>query len=129
MDSPKLQHHNNLKVKVKKKLGRIEKLITNSIPIHLGISRTRVKNLICRGLVFSSILNRPIDLNYKLSEDETFILELNLNKKTILEKEKMKLDIIYEDEHLLVINKEAGLVVHPGSGTDGGTLVNGFFFH
>ena len=41
----------------------------------------------------------------------------------------MDLDIIFEDEHLLVINKKPGLVVHPGSGINEGTLVNGLLAH
>ena len=43
--------------------------------------------------------------------------------------EKLNLDIIYEDAHLAVINKPAGLVVHPGSGNYGGTLLNGLLYH
>ncbi len=43
--------------------------------------------------------------------------------------ESIKLDIVYEDEHLLVLNKPAGLVVHPGAGNQNGTLVNGLLAH
>ena len=50
---------------------------------------------------------------------------LALKKNKTLVKEKMDLDIIFEDEHLLVINKKSGIVVHPGSGINEGTLVNG----
>ncbi len=118
-----------MNVKIKKKLGRLEKIIKESIPKDLGISRSRVKNLISKGLVFSSISNKPIDLNYKLTNDETLFLKINLKEEKILEKEKMELDIVFEDKHLLVINKKSGLVVHPGSGIDNGTLVNGLFYH
>ncbi|MFL2802486.1 MAG: RluA family pseudouridine synthase [Paracoccaceae bacterium] len=129
MASSNLQNKKSFKVKIKKKIGRLEKIITESIPKDLGISRTRVKNLISRGLIFSTISNRAIDLNHKLLEDETLILDLDLNSNQVLVKEKMKLDIIFEDEHLLVINKKPGLVVHPGSGINSGTLVNGLLYH
>ena len=129
MESYNLINKKNFKVKIKKKLGRLEKIIKESLPKDLGISRTRVKNLISRGLIFSTISNRPIDLNHKLLEDETLIIDLDLNSNQVLVKEKMKLDIIFEDEHLLVINKKPGLVVHPGSGINSGTLVNGLLYH
>ena len=129
MVSSNLKTAKNFKFKVRKKSGRLEKIIAESIPKDLGISRTRVKNLISNGLIFSAISNRPINLDHKLSDHETLILELDLNKKKVLVKEKMELDIIFEDEHLLVINKQSGLVVHPGSGIDSGTLVNGLLYH
>ena len=68
MASSNLQNKKSFKVKIKKKIGRLEKIITESIPKDLGISRTRVKNLISRGLIFSTISNRAIDLNHKLLE-------------------------------------------------------------
>ena len=129
MVSSNLKTAKNFKFKVRKKSGRLEKIIAESIPKDLGISRTRVKNLISNGLIFSAISNKPINLDHKLSDDETLILELDLDKKKVLVKEKMELDIIFEDEHLLVINKKSGLVVHPGSGIDSGTLVNGLLYH
>ena len=129
MVSSNLKTAKIFKFKVIKKSGRLEKIITESIPKDLGISRTRVKNLIANGLIFSDISNRPIDLNHKLSDDEILILELDSDRKQVLVKEKMELDIIFEDEHLLVINKKSGLVVHPGAGIDSGTLVNGLLYH
>ena len=49
--------------------------------------------------------------------------------ETSIKPQKIKLNILYEDEDLIVINKEAGLVVHPGSGNFDNTLVNGLVFH
>ena len=46
-----------------------------------------------------------------------------------LKPEKMKLNILYEDEHIIVINKQSGLIVHPAPGHKSGTLVNGLLFH
>ena len=129
MSFSNIQNKNYLKVKIKKKLGRLEKVITESIPTDLGISRTRVKNLISKKLIYSSISKKPIELDHNLLDGETLIFELEINKNKTLTKEKMDLDIIFEDEHLLVINKKPGLVVHPGSGINEGTLVNGLLAH
>ena len=49
--------------------------------------------------------------------------------ETSIKPQKIKLNILYEDEDLIVLNKEAGLVVHPGSGNLDNTLVNGLVFH
>lgn len=124
-----LQNKKYIKVKIKKKIGRLEKVIAESIPKGLGISRSRVKNLISNGLVFSTLSKQHIDLNHALSNNEILVFDLDLNKKQILIKEEMELDIIFEDEHLIVINKNPGLVVHPGSGVKSGTLVNGLLAH
>ena len=104
MSFSNIQNKNYLKVKIKKKLGRLEKVITESIPTDLGISRTRVKNLISNKLIYSSISKKPIELDHNLLDGETLIFELEINKNKTLTKEKMDLDIIFEDEHLLVIN-------------------------
>ncbi len=57
-------------------------------------------------------------------------IQLNLpNMSEKLMAEKIPLDIVYEDEYLLVLNKPAGLVIHPGAGNRNGTLVNGLLYH
>ena len=129
MSFSNIQNKKYLKVKIKKKFGRLEKVITESLPKNLGISRTRVKSLISKKLIYSSISKKPIELDHNLIDNETLIFELEIKKNKTLVKEKMDLDIIFEDEHLLVINKESGIVVHPGSGINEGTLVNGLLAH
>jgi 23S rRNA pseudouridine1911/1915/1917 synthase len=87
------------------------------------ISRTRIKNL---------ILNKKLKLNNKILEDPSKkistgdILELIIPepKKASLKPYKYKLDIIYEDEDLIVLNKPAGIVMHPGAGNFDNTIVN-----
>ena len=91
-----IKNKNYLKVKIKKKLGRLEKVITESIPTDLGISRTRVKNLISKKLIYSSISKKPIELDHNLLDGETLIFELEINKNKTLTKEKMDLDIILQ---------------------------------
>ena len=87
------------------------------------ISRTRIKNL---------ILNKKLKLNNKILEDPSKkisvgdILELVIPepKNTSLKPYKYKLDISYEDEDLIVLNKPAGIVMHPGAGNFDNTIVN-----
>jgi len=86
-------------------------------------SRTRIKNL---------ILNKKLKLNNKILEDPSKrlssgdILELTIPKpkKASLKPFKYKLDIIYEDSDLIILNKPAGIVMHPGAGNFDKTIVN-----
>jgi len=87
------------------------------------ISRTRVKNL---------ILNQNLKLNNKIIKDpskkiipgDTLELTIPEPKKASLKPYKYKLDIVYEDEDLIVLNKPAGIVMHPGAGNFDKTIVN-----
>lgn len=60
---------------------------------------------------------------------EELVLKATLQVQTSSQPEQMDLDIIYEDDDILVVNKPVGLVVHPGAGNWTGTLVNGLLFH
>ena len=87
------------------------------------ISRTRVKNL---------ILNQNLKLNNEIIKDpskrvipgDTLELTIPKPKKASLKPYKYKLDILYEDEDLIVLNKPAGIVMHPGAGNFDKTIVN-----
>ncbi len=63
--------------------------------------------------------------SYKVKVDDIINIDESFKEEIILEKNKIDLDIIYEDDYLIVINKPSGLVVHPGSGNYNNTLVNG----
>ena len=110
----------NLIVKVKDKNLRVDVFITKK---ENKISRTRIKNL---------ILNKKLRLNNKIIEDPSKkisigdFLELIIPepKKASLKPYKYKLDITYEDEDLIVLNKPAGIVMHPGAGNFDNTIVN-----
>lgn len=60
---------------------------------------------------------------------ETVTLQATLDVQTHSEPEDIALDILFEDEHVIVVNKPAGLVVHPGAGNPAGTLVNALLHH
>ena len=110
----------NLIVKDKDKNLRVDVFINKK---ENNISRTRVKNL---------ILNKKLRLNHEILEDPSKkiltndVLELTVPepKKSFLKPYKYKLDITYEDEDLIVINKPAGIIMHPGAGNFDNTIVN-----
>ena len=94
-----------------------------------NISRSKIKKLINEGLVkVDDFIVKP---SYKLKGRENISVNYAdfLDNQFQLDKQDIPLDIIYEDEHLLAINKKSGLVVHPGSGNKNGTLLNGLLFH
>ncbi|MBD1163463.1 RluA family pseudouridine synthase [Pelagibacterales bacterium SAG-MED11] len=87
------------------------------------ISRTRIKNLILdKKLKLNNQIN--IDPSKKVSYGDTIELIIPEPKMASLTPYKYKLDIIYEDEDLIVINKPAGIVMHPGAGNFDKTIVN-----
>ena len=92
------------------------------------ISRTRIKNLILDNRLK---LNNKIILNpsKKIREGDVITLTIPEPKKASLEPYKMKLNIIYEDEDLIVLNKPAGIVMHPGAGNYDKTIVNALIHH
>ena len=110
----------NLIVKEKDKNVRVDVFINKN---ESEISRTRVKNL---------ILNKKLKLNNNILDDPSKkisigdVLELTIPepKKASLKPYKYKLDIVYEDEDLIVLNKPAGIVMHPGAGNLDNTIVN-----
>ena len=88
-----------------------------------NISRTRIKNLILdkKLKVNNKIL---VDPSKRLSINDIIDLVIPEPKKTSLKPYKYKLDIIYEDDDLIVLNKPAGIVMHPGAGNIDNTIVN-----
>ncbi len=87
------------------------------------ISRTRIKNLI---LDQKLKLNNKIliDPSKKISPGDNIILTIPEPKKASLKPYKFKLDIVYEDKDIIIINKPAGIIMHPGAGNYDNTIVN-----
>ncbi len=91
-------------------------------------SRNRITNWIKQGLVL--IDDKIAKPNQKVMGDEIIIINAPIDENTrAFTPEDIPLDIIYDDEYILVINKPAGLTVHPGNGNWSGTLLNGLLFH
>jgi 23S rRNA pseudouridine1911/1915/1917 synthase len=93
------------------------------------VSRNRIQNAIKIGCIL--VNQKEIKSNYKVKpgDEISLVLPSNPDEETPLLPQYIPLDIFYEDEHLMVINKPAGLVVHPGTGNTTGTLVNGLLYH
>lgn len=92
-----------------------------------GWSRSRLQRLIEGGDVL--VNDASVKASYKLREGDEVDAELTEEPARKFEPENIPLDIVYEDEYLAVINKPAGMVVHPGAGVPSGTLANAIAWH
>ena len=90
-------------------------------------SRARIQRLIEDGDVL--VNGRTAKSSYKLRADDEIEVELTPLASTAFTPEDIPLDIVYEDDELIVVNKPAGLVVHPAAGISAGTLANALAYH
>ncbi len=103
---------------------RIDRYISDHIE---DISRSAVTKLIEDGKV--TVGEKPVKKNYKTAEGDRICVMLDEPKPVDILPEEIPLDIVYEDEDLLVVNKPKGMVVHPAPGHESGTLVNALMYH
>ena len=92
-----------------------------------GWSRVRLQKVVADGDV--SVNETPAKSSYKVRAADQIEIELPAPVVEAFEPENIALDIVFEDEFLAVINKPAGMVVHPGAGVRSGTLANAVAFH
>lgn len=90
-------------------------------------SRSAIQQWIKDGHV--TVNGNHVKANYKVQENDQIKVEVPAPKELNIEAEEMPLDIVYEDEDVVVVNKPRGLVVHPAPGNYSGTLVNGLLAH
>ena len=93
----------------------------------IGLSRNRIQALIETGRVF--VNGKPVHQALKLKENDRVTLDVPPRRTSRLLAEPMPLSIVHEDDALLVLDKPAGLVVHPGAGVQNGTLVHALLHH
>ena len=104
---------------------RIDKFLMNRIE---GATRNKLQQAINAGLVL--VNGKEVKQNYKVKPLDNIIIYSDLSpESTDVVPEKMDLNIAFEDEDLMIINKPAGMVVHPGSGNYSGTLLNGIAYY
>lgn len=104
---------------------RIDKFILNRV---VNTSRNKIQTAIGNGMVL--VNNQTIKSNYKVKPGDHIIFYSDNDPETYeIIPEEMPLNIVYEDDHVMVINKPAGMVVHPGAGNFNGTLINGVAWH
>ncbi|HET9710354.1 MAG TPA: RluA family pseudouridine synthase, partial [Pyrinomonadaceae bacterium] len=92
-----------------------------------GWSRARLQKLIDNEDVL--VNGKPSKPSYKLREGDDLEIELTATSTVEFAPENIPIDIVYEDDTLVVVNKPAGLVVHPAAGTPSGTLANALVYH
>lgn len=98
---------------------RLDKALSQ---LNSDLSRARIQKLIEEQKVL--VNNKPQKASYKVQEDDTIKIEIEEAKEIELKEQDIPLDILYEDNDIIVVNKPKGLVVHPGNGNPDGTLVN-----
>jgi len=103
---------------------RIDAFLTENVD---GWSRSRVQKLIDAGDVL--VNGKAVRSSYKLRSGDEIDAEFNDIPAKVFEPQDIPLDIVFEDDYLAVINKPAGMVVHPGHGIPDGTLANAIAFH
>ena len=104
---------------------RVDKFLINRIE---NLSRNKIQIAAKSGFIF--VNETSVKPNFKIKPKDVVKVTLpHPPFENLLKSEKIPLNIVFEDDHLIVINKEAGLVVHPGHGNYSGTLVNALLYH
>ena len=104
---------------------RVDKFLMNFVE---NATRNKVQQAAKQGNIF--VNGSPVKSNYRVkANDEVKVLFAHPPHEDLLVAENIALDIVYEDEQLLVVNKPAGMVVHPGHGNYSGTLINALVYH
>ncbi|MGX7013894.1 RluA family pseudouridine synthase [Vagococcus silagei] len=109
---------------IKDEAGRIDKVLTQVFDAY---SRSQIQSWLKESLV--SVNQEPVKANYKVKEHDDITIQIPEVKELELIAEDIPLDIIYEDDDVIVINKPQGMVVHPSAGHPNGTLVNALLYH
>ncbi|MBK8606161.1 MAG: RluA family pseudouridine synthase [Chitinophagaceae bacterium] len=104
---------------------RIDKFLMQRIE---NATRNKLQRAIAMGMV--QVNGKEVKSNYKIKPLDSIVIYSDMSPdQTDLVPEKMELNIVYEDDDLMIINKPAGMVVHPGSGNHNGTLLNGIAYY
>jgi 23S rRNA pseudouridine1911/1915/1917 synthase len=116
--------HAELLVSAEQAGARLDRFLAEQLP---ELSRTRIQALVEEGRVrVDGIARKP---SHRMEKDETVEIELPAPEPPGVEPEPIALDILYEDEDLAIVNKPAGMVVHPGAGMNRGTAVAALLSH
>jgi 23S rRNA pseudouridine1911/1915/1917 synthase len=124
-DQQELFEHYRFRADSGQSLLRIDKFLFARIE---NTSRTRIQDAAYAGNIL--VNNKPVKPNYKVKPGDTVQVVLPTPPREIdLIPENIPLEIVYEDEDVVVVNKEPGMVVHPAYGNYTGTLVNALMWH
>ena len=103
---------------------RIDKFLAEAIP---DVSRSHIQKLIASGLV--TVGEKAVKANYKTALNDEIAVRIPEPEMPDIQPEDIPLDILYEDNDILIVNKPKGMVVHPANGNQHGTLVNALLYH
>jgi len=124
-DNEELYEHHRIEADAKQSLLRLDKFLMDRLP---NVSRNKVQDAIRQEFV--KVNEKAVKPNYRVHPKDVIVIALpEPPRDTDVVAENIPLNIIYEDDHLLVVNKEAGMVVHPAYNNWSGTLVNALTYH
>ena len=125
LEEGSLYEHYRLTVDPGQSSIRIDKFLANRLD---NASRSRIQAAAEAGNIL--VENKPVRTNYKVKPNDEIVIVLDYPRRELkIIPEDIPLNVVFEDDQLLVINKNPGLVVHPGHGNYSGTLVNGLAFY
>lgn len=124
-ESAELYEHYRVVADKGQKPLRIDKFLVNRIE---NSSRTKIQHAAAAGNIL--VNDEPVKSNYKVKPEDIISIVLTFPpRETEIIPEDIPINIVYEDEDIIVVNKDPGMVVHPGYGNYTGTLVNALTFH
>lgn len=115
---------NKLTLQAEESAERIDALLARSVD---GLTRSAAQRLLEQGAVTKN--GTPVKKNYKTASGDVFEIVLPEAVETELVAQNIPLDVVFEDDDLIVVNKPRGMVVHPAPGHEDGTLVNALLHH
>ncbi|TPE45213.1 RluA family pseudouridine synthase [Pontibacter mangrovi] len=124
-DSDELYEHHRIVVDKGQALLRVDKFLMDRLP---NVTRNKLQSAIRSESV--QVNQKPVKVSYKVKPQDVITVTLaEPPRETDIVPENIPLDILYEDEELLLVNKAAGMVVHPAYNNWSGTLVNALTYH
>ena len=107
---------------------RLDKALSRDVPVEASLSRSRLAKLMEAGAITRAgeVVSDP---KGKVAEGDVFTITVPIAEDSHIGAEDIPLDVVYEDDDLIVINKPVGMVVHPAPGSYSGTLVNALLHH
>ncbi len=107
---------------------RLDKALARDVPVEANLSRSRLARLIAEGAVRRGGV-AVTDQKARVKAGEVYEITVAASEEIDAQPEHIPLDVIFEDATLIVVNKPAGMVVHPAPGSPSGTLVNALLHH
>ncbi len=125
LDDTELFEHHRFIIDKGQSIIRIDKYLNDRLE---NISRNKIQNAATAGNIL--VNNKAVKSNHKIKPGDVISIVMSYPKREIeLAPENIPINIVYEDEQLIIVNKEPGMVVHPSYGHYSGTLINALMYH